>query len=518
MTIKLDGTGEEAPAALQYAVETLGENTPIDNTVAYHLWSPCGPGSEELKLAVSANRRIIVRETVYVRLQLRQGMVFRTGANPSLEVVDGDTDTPVSGTAVGFVDRISGGNAGSNAVVFKLSSPGVGIFIGDEIVIDVTNDLAVTRRIGSYYAEITAHADPEAAVDGTGTRETPFRARADIIEVTQGLDLLFAELETATADASTGFQRFVGPSTKKPLAGQAWLGLVRVAAKRFEEGIAVLNAGTGEEVESEDLVAAGGVNIKVEGNLSVGAFRFFEDRFFGPRPQGEVCPGARAVSAESPDRGSLIDDDGELLVSESGETVNARSGNSGALDAHAVGSPRFYSFCVNIDVLGEATNRKPIPNSDYIATAMITGTAPGARPRDAGSGLIGKIRRNGTFVALPLLTASGLYSQQLIILNRGSSPALFVLGELTTEKGTQVELVESIETARLAGLNVVPANGVLILDVADVLVFLGERRRASATLGLNAQPGDIQVATVLNNLVDGATDTVVYPSVSGLEL
>ena len=164
VTIKLDGTGEEAPAALKYAVETLGENTPLDNIVAYHLRSPGGPGSEELKLAVSANRRIIVRETVYVRLQLRQGMVFRTGADPSLEVVDGDTDTPVSGTAVGFVDRIFGGNAGSNAVVFKLSPPGFGIDIDDDIVVDVTNDLAVTRRIGSYSAVISAHTDPDTVV------------------------------------------------------------------------------------------------------------------------------------------------------------------------------------------------------------------------------------------------------------------------------------------------------------------------------------------------------------------
>ena len=75
-----------------------------------------------------------------------------------------------------------------------------------------------------------------------------------------------------------------------------------MVAKRFDEGIdegiKVLNAGTGEEVESEDLVAEGGVNIKVEGNLSVGAFRFFEDRLYGPRAQGEVCPGSRAASAE----------------------------------------------------------------------------------------------------------------------------------------------------------------------------------------------------------------------------
>ena len=76
VTIKLDGTGEEAPVPLQYAVETLGENTTVDNTVAYHLRSPGGPGSEELKLFVSAIRRIVVRDNVYLRLKLREGMVF----------------------------------------------------------------------------------------------------------------------------------------------------------------------------------------------------------------------------------------------------------------------------------------------------------------------------------------------------------------------------------------------------------------------------------------------------------
>ena len=383
VTVKLDGTGEEAPEPLIYAVETLGENTPMDNTTAYHLRSPGGPGSEELKLAVGANRRITSRDEIFVRLQLGRGMAFRAGADPSLQIVNGDNDTPIGGTAVNFGDRVSGGSGGSNAVVFKINPPGFGVDIGDRIVLDVTNDLAVVGRIGSYSAAISAHADPEDAVDGSAARESPFGARADIVELTQGLDVHFAELATATAEASTGFTRFVGPSAAKPLVGQAWLGFVRVAAKRFDEGVVVLNAGTGEEVESRDLVAEGGVNIEVEGNLAVGAFRFFEDRLFAPRPGGEVCPGARAASAGSPDRGSLIDEDGELLVSESGETADARSGSSGGLDAHAAGSSRFYSFCVNVDVLGEATNRKPIPNSDYTGTVTITGTAPGRSKRAA---------------------------------------------------------------------------------------------------------------------------------------
>ena len=379
----------------------------------------------------------------------------------------------------------------------------------------MTNDLAVPERIGSYSAELSAHTDADNAVDGIGARDTIFGGRADILELTQGLDVHFAQLETAVAEASTGFQRFVGPSAARPLVGQAWLGWVRVAPKRFDDGTALLNADTGEEVSSADLVAQGGVNIKVEGNLAVGAFRFFEGRLFAPRPQGEVCSGSGAARPERPDRGSRVDDEDKLLVSEAGETGDARSGSSGRLDANRTSSLRYYSFCVNVDILGEATNRKPIPNSEYIATVMITGTTPGAQPIEAGSGPVGKIQRNGTTVTIPYLTASEKYNQQIVLLNRGSMPALFVVGELATEQGTEVELSPEAEAAQLAGLSEVPANGLLVLNVDDLLVFSGKQRRASARLGLHARPGDIRVATVLNNLVDGSTDTVVYPSVSG---
>ena len=94
-------------------------------------------------------------------------------------------------------------------------------------------------------------------------------------------------------------------------------------------------------------------------------------------------------------------------------------------------------------------------------------------------------------------------------------PALYVLGEFTTEPGTTVELSAEAEAARLAGLNVVPALGQLEFKVSDLLRFSGGRKRAAATLGLNAAVGDIQVATVQTNLRDGSTDTVVYPSIAG---
>ena len=128
---------------------------------------------------------------------------------------------------------------------------------------------------------------------------------------------------------------------------------------------------------------------------------------------------------------------------------------------------------------------------------------------------VGHIVRNGTAVKLAYLTETEKYDQRLVITNHGFTPALYVLGEFMTEPGTTVELSVEAEAARLAGVNVVPAIGQLEFKVSDLLRFTGDRKRATATVGLNAAADDIQVATVQTNLRDGSPDTVVYPSEPG---
>ena len=518
-TIELDGRGLATPRPLMYAVETLVDHLAVDDASYFHLRSPGGAENEELRLSVAATRVVPHWEEVRVRLQLGGGLVFREDADPSVEILSGDTGRSIDGTAVAFGERVSGGHGGSNAVIFDLTLPGLGIDIGDRIVFDVTNDLAVTPRIGAYAAGITALEDPE---DASGTRtaeDKPFGAWADVVELITGLDVGFANVGSATVDSVSGFRRFLGRSGTRPSVGQAWLGIVRVAAKWFPDGVPLLSAVTGERVGSGDLVAEGGVTIRVEGDLSIGAFRFFEDRFYAPRPE-EICPGSRWANPGNPDRGSLVDADGELLVGASGEIPGARVGYGVGLDAQRAGSNRFYAFCVNVDLVGRASERERIPLADYTGTVLVTGSAPRARPVEVASGVIGKIRRNGTFVALPYLSASELHSQRIVVVNRGFRPALFVLGDLAAERGVRVGLSPMAEGAESAGLNVVPSRGVLSLEVADWLAVSGleDERRAAASLSLDADPADIQVATVLTSRVDGSTDTVAYPSVSGLDL
>ena len=520
VTITLDGVGEQAPKPLVYAVETLGASTPLDETKAYHLTSPGGAGSAELKLAISPKRRIAGREDVFLRLRLHGGLVFREDANPGLEVVNTNTGIAYEYTGVSFDDRIFGGDSGTDSVVFKLRPPGFGIVTNDRIVIDITNDLASIGGVGSYAAELSAHTNPDDAIAGAGARSTLFGARADIVMVTAGVDVFMFPIAPAVADVNTGYLRFlqfVRPYTTQSLSGRAKLGWVRVAAKKPGDRERLLHAGTGEEVLTEDLVADGGVNIRVQGDLSIGAFHIIGDFINVVGLRSETCPGADA-GAENPDRGSLVNDQGGLLVSESGEVSSARSGWSGGLNAHAINDFRVYSLCVNVDVLGKQTNPKPIPNAKFVGTVSLTGTAAGAEPAEAATGFIGRIRRNGTAVKIPYLTASPKYDQKLIIINRGTTPAFFVLGEFATEQGTTVELSASAQAARRAGLDRVPPFDQLVLDVSDSLHFSGKRKRASATLGLNAYARDIQVATVQTNLLSGGTDTIVYARIPDPEM
>ena len=77
-----------------------------------------------------------------------------------------------------------------------------------------------------------------------------------------------------------------------------------------------------------------------------------------------------------------------------------------------------------------------------------------------------------------------------------------------TEAGTTA-------TAKAAASGTVSAGSKVVLRVADVVEIQGPQARASATLSMNADVDDVQVATTQVNLDDGSTDTVIYAVVDG---
>ena len=303
VTIRLDGTEADgnAPEPLVYAAETLSTSYLVGDTRYFELASP----SNELIVAVAAKRQIFPRERLYVRLVLEGGLVFDENADSSLSSSEG-------GVNVSFADRTFGGESGGNVIVFRLN-PTQAIGVGETIAINVGDDLGVVASLADYTAAISVHAYVVDAIEGLNAQRT-FRGSAAIITLAKGLDVKISQGAPATAESAADYLMFVGP------VAQAKLGWVSVSANR------TLHALNGRLVDANrDLVAEGGVNIEVEGDLSIGAFHFVKDSFraFGPRTA--ECPGAFA-SAEEPDQGTLVNAEGARLIGPDGDVAGATSG------------------------------------------------------------------------------------------------------------------------------------------------------------------------------------------------
>ena len=515
--IDLDSRMPAERLAVPYALETLAGSTKrnVDGVDYYSLGSPtasaifddgAGVANEAgLTLSVNAQRRILPVEDVYIRVGLSDGLVFNAEA-----AVSGAEGTIISG------------GAGESYIVYKLGA----LELDAEITVTVDNSLSVVPTAGSYSATITAHNDPDDAIDGVGARSTLFAGSGAIVNIVSGLDVRVVSGEPAVADVDVGFLWFDGPHAVAPNLAQENLGWFSVAARQFTGGINPLDASDGTRVDAAtDLVGAGGVGIEVEGDLSVGAFSFIDGTAGNSPNTGTgipdlktgACPGAGATEA-NPDRGTLVDDDGEPLVGEEGEAATATSGNQtfslGMVGASAPEIPgashHVYALCVNVDVLGKETNTAPIPVGNYIGTVSITGPAAGSDPQMVATGTIGSIRRNGVSVEIPYLTTSDKHNQRLIIVNRGTRDVAIASIVFTTEEGTEAELMDSVQAAMDAGLLVVPAKSSWVGRMDETLKITGGSRRVAASLDFAATSGALSVATTQINLEDGSTDTVVY--------
>ena len=514
-TIVLDSRDAAERIPVPYALETLGSTGSAELTVDrvdyYGLASPVAQaiftGSEAgLTLSVNAERRILSTEEVYIRVALSDGMVFN--AIPTISEAEG---------------TIISGGAEKSIAVFQMSD----VALNDPITVQVDGGLSVAPVAGSYSAMITAHGTPDDAIDGIGARSTVFSGSGSIVNVVSGLDVRVVGGSPAVADVNVGFLWFVGPNAAAPNVAQKNLGWFSVAAREFTGGINPLDAGDGTTVDADaDLVGAGGIGIEVEGDLSVGAFSFIDGSATDepnsatgiPDLATAACPGGDATEA-MPDTGTLTDDDGDPLVGEEGEAATATSGSQafslgmvGATppEAAPAGSHHVYALCVNVDVLGKETNTVPIPVGDYIGTVSITGPTPGADPQMAATGEIGLIRRNGASVVLPYLTTSEKHNQRLIIVNRGTRDVTIANIVFTTEAGTEVELMPTVQAEIDAGLLMIPAKSSYVARMDETISITGDSRRVAAHVAFAATPGALSVATTQVNVSDGSTDTVVY--------
>ena len=198
-----------------------------------------------------------------------------------------------------------------------------------------------------------------------------------------------------------------------------------------------------------------------------------------------------------------------LLISEEGELPSGLNMASSGNLAPNTDAGRAHLVCVNVDVMGPATNMSPIPEGAYSATAFTKASAT-AMGRMVGEGDLASISHNGASVQIPYLTTSEKHNQRLIIVNRGTRDAGITSIRFTTEDGTEVELADTVQAAMDAGLLMVPAGETWVASINRMLNITGDSRRVSASIAFAATAGHISVATTQVNLSDSSTDTVVY--------
>ena len=501
---------DRSPDATTFAAETLVDSpTTVATETATNAKHFNVDGGDPSSTGTADGLDVIFRpglnldadDEYHFRVEL-DGMIFR-GDGPTMG--SGDTQEPVAPSTVrgsptsytDWGDALRTG-VGSNVAVFELDVTG-GIDTDAEVKIELSEVLAVASlNPASYGITVTMHRDQFDAIDGVGAvASSSVGGSATLARVVNAIGADVAN-GRATASVDVDYRWFAGPTPVAEL-GTAAVNMRMIAGTtimdaRDGEMVAPINFADDGQGGSEEmgLIAEGGVSINIEGDTSIGAFAVVPKTAGTP---AECGLNAGGHSAENPLEG---------IESTPAPGTNTQSGLT---------TGQMYALCVNVDTEGPETNTNPIEAQTFTANVSIApgaGTVWGeARSVLLGSGTIGTIIRDGTHQRVTYLTASDKYNQRLIIVNNSGKMVRYDLVSMTTEDGTTVTLSDAAMAAKEAGLNTIMPRSQVVLRVGDILDFDG-KNRASATVTVNSNPGNISVATTQVNLEDGSTDTVVY--------
>ena len=505
--IQLDGTRTAAPSPVMYATETLMAN----DEGMYGITAP----ANELDLHVKPRRRIEAGEDVFIRVQLN-GAMFGATAPTYITATRADDGTVTIDTSESTATEVSSGGTTSSFVVFPVGE----VELTETVGIRVVNLLA-SSNTGSISAAISSYTNPDDALDGVGATSA-FSGSSAIIRMVSGVTTIIKPAPApAVASVDTGFLRFavgtVGPAATgytNTGGGQAILGWLGVEENIVDPGnnpnmLPITYHGDGGALENDDIIMTDGmISFNVMGNLDIGAFSVNAEDATFDRDTLANTAGCMGVGEGSVDPGELFDADGETLIdAEDGALPSgATEASTGPL------AEGLYVLCVNVDVMGPGTNMTPIPEGTYTATAHIDGDGNALTPTQmVGEEMtVGVIDRDGASVEIPYLTTSEKHNQRIIVVNRGTSPVPITSIVFTSEDGTEVELMDTAQTALDAGLLAVPGQSSWVARMDQTVSITGDSRRTAATISFFGVADNLSVATTQVNVSDGSTDTVVY--------
>ena len=173
--------------------------------------------------------------------------------------------------------------------------------------------------------------------------------------------------------------------------------------------------------------------------------------------------------------------------------------NAQTVDADTPKKVVMLALCMMVD----EKNTMPIPNTDFTATVKYMKLANAMFPRADQTVTIGSIERTGTTVHIPYLTTYMGYNQRIVLSNRGSADAGYMI-MFRPE-------ADVMATAGDAAEGMLPPMSTMTLRAQDVVELEGGSRTA-ATITVVANPKMIDVTSVIVNTESRDTDTVVHHS------
>ena len=455
------GINIDTGAGVMVAKETLLDSaitTPTGTTTKYYDLTE-GSAAGTYDMMVKQGIPLGAGATLYLRIEL-MNMVFN-GATGTLGVANSNTDSSTPALA-------SGGGDEENVAVFSIAGDADST-ANDILTISVESLSVLPDAAGSVKATLHRNA-LDAALGADAIRMV---MADDVVKVVDGLE----EKGTSSgsmSDVASGFSMFDGDEPS-----EAQIGYLRIRAAdgaMHQAGTAVRGPGSFLGGDTTN----GAITVTFKGDFSNHKFMVHD---------GMNCEATALTTA------ALNKDKDELMV-----TLN----NDDGVTTDTATDPQtkkvvMLALCMMVD----EKNTMPIPNTDYMATVKYTKLASAMFPRADQTVTIGSIGRTGTTVHIPYLTTYEGYNQRIVLSNRGSAEAKYMI-MFRPEMGIMATAGDKAE-GMLAPMST------MVLRAMDVVTLEGGSRTA-ATVTVVADPKMIDVTSVIVNKESRDTDTVVHHS------
>jgi len=495
-SVNLDMLDKSDPAAT-FAQETVTMEVDSDVGGTYYQVSDSGAVTVldihgEIGVGSAQDETIIITYTL-------TGMVWGADLSAaSLLLFPADTEVdaalPTGNTAAGAGETalVTGGMEGENTAVFHLSENDEATIAQDQILYLDVASLGVSTGGGSVNVHVR-HEQGEESSSGYTNAVTLARGVREI-----------ASAMNPVTEVVRGYQDF-GLHDADGNATTPDVPQYRATVGSFRIGVQHRNAADGAVATMENVFGATAIGAVGTATERTAAMADAMVQFEGSMGFADHVWLDTTMSCAATDVGDtggtrdLVERDTD--GNNNGKMLPVALGEFGTTNAMADAK----YLCIEVPGGGTEDNIAIPATGAFNGKSTYAGIEDAMIPPMGMDTPLGRIVRDGVNVWLPYLTLDPRYRQRIMMVNNSDSAAAYRM-EFVSEDGITV-------TAGAASSGMLAANSTTVLHLLhdDVMSIAGgPPNRSAAMLIIEAERGDISVATNQTNFSTGGTDTVVY--------